>query len=138
MELKTDIKSLSLEELKAEVLKIGEKPFRAKQLYEWFHQKLARDYDEMTNIPKSLKEKLTGGYTYTALKIVEVQTSKIDGTKKYLFALGDGNLVESVWMKYHHGNSVCISSQVGCRMGVQILCVNIGWTGAGAYAFGDA
>ena len=126
MELKTDIKSLSLEELKAEIVKIGEKPFRAKQLYEWFHQKLARDYDEMTNIPKSLKKKLTDDYTYTSLKIVEVQTSKIDGTKKYLFALADGNLVESVWMKYHHGNSVCISSQVGCRMGCKFCASTLG------------
>lgn len=126
MEFKTDIKSLSLEELKAEIEKIGEKSFRAKQLYEWFHQKLARDYDEMTNISKSLKEKLAKGYTYTSLKIVEVQTSKIDGTKKYLFALGDGNLVESVWMKYHHGNSVCISSQVGCRMGCKFCASAIG------------
>lgn len=126
MEFKTDIKSLSLEELKAEILKIGEKPFRAKQLYEWFHQKLARDYGEMTNISKSLKEKLADGYTYTSLKIVEVQTSKIDGTKKYLFALGDGNLVESVWMKYHHGNSVCISSQVGCRMGCKFCASTLG------------
>ena len=126
MEFKTDIKSLTLEELKAEILKIGEKSFRAKQLYEWFHQKLARDYDEMSNIPKNLKEKLADGYTYTSLKIVEVQTSKIDDTKKYLFALGDGNLVESVWMKYHHGNSVCISSQVGCRMGCKFCASTLG------------
>lgn len=125
-DIKTDIKSLSLEELKAEMETIGEKPFRAKQLYEWFHVKLARDYDEMTNIPKRLKEKLLDGYTYTSLNIVEVQTSKIDGTKKYLFALNDGNLVESVWMKYHHGNSVCISSQVGCRMGCRFCASTIG------------
>lgn len=117
MDRKTDIKSLTLEELKSEIENIGEKPFRAKQLYEWFHVRLARSYDEMTNIPKSLKEKLADGYTYTSLRIVEVQTSKLDGTKKYLFALADGSLVESVWMQYHHGNSVCISSQVGCRMG---------------------
>ncbi len=110
---KTDVKSLSLEELQAEMVNIGEKPFRAKQLYEWFHKKLARDYDEMRNIPKSLKEKLESGYTYTSLKIVEVQTSQIDGTKKYLFSLADGNLVESVWMQYHHGNSVCISYRWG-------------------------
>ncbi|MBD5452575.1 MAG: 23S rRNA (adenine(2503)-C(2))-methyltransferase RlmN [Lachnospiraceae bacterium] len=125
-DIKTDLKSLSLEELKAEMETIGEKPFRAKQLYEWLHVKLARDYDEMTNIPKSLKEKLSDGYTYTSLNIVEVQTSKIDGTKKYLFALNDGNLVESVWMKYHHGNSVCISSQVGCRMGCRFCASTIG------------
>jgi 23S rRNA (adenine2503-C2)-methyltransferase len=71
----------------------------------------------MTNLPKSLKEKLEEECTYMSLKEVTVQTSKIDGTKKFLFELYDGNLVESVWMKYHHGNSVCISSQVGCRMG---------------------
>jgi 23S rRNA (adenine2503-C2)-methyltransferase len=123
---KTDVKSLSLEELQAEMVNIGEKPFRAKQLYEWFHKKLARDYDEMRNIPKSLKEKLESGYTYTSLKISEVQTSQIDGTKKYLFSLADGNLVESVWMQYHHGNSVCISSQVGCRMGCKFCASTIG------------
>lgn len=123
---KKDVKSLSLEELQAEIVNIGEKPFRAKQLYEWFHKKLARDYDEMKNIPKSLKEKLESGYTYTSLNIAEVQTSQIDGTKKYLFSLADGNLVESVWMQYHHGNSVCISSQVGCRMGCKFCASTIG------------
>lgn len=115
--MKTDIKSLSMKELKLEIEKMGEKAFRAKQLYEWMHIKLARDYDEMTNIPKSLKEKLTEQCEYISLKEVMVQTSKLDGTKKYLFELSDGSFVESVWMKYHHGNSVCISSQVGCRMG---------------------
>lgn len=114
---KTDIKSLSLEELTAQVERLGEKAFRAKQLYEWMHVRLARGYDEMSNIPKSLKEKLEREFIYTALSEVTVQTSRIDGTKKFLFALADGNRVESVWMKYHHGNSVCISSQVGCRMG---------------------
>lgn len=123
---KTDIKSLFLEELKDEILKIGEKPFRAKQLYEWFHKKLARGYEEMTNIPKSLRETLADSYTYTSLRIVEVQTSQIDGTKKYLFALADGNLVESVWMQYRHGNSVCISSQVGCRMGCKFCASTLG------------
>lgn len=114
---KTDIKSLSLEELTAQVERLGEKAFRAKQLYEWMHVRLARGYDEMSNIPKSLKEKLAREFIYTALSEVAVQTSRIDGTKKFLFALADGNRVESVWMKYRHGNSVCISSQVGCRMG---------------------
>ena len=117
MDIKKDIKSLSLSELKAEMELIGEKAFRAKQLYEWMHVKLARDYDEMTNISNNLKQKIKDKYEYTSLKKLMVQTSKIDGTKKYLFELSDGNLVESVWMKYHHGNSVCISSQVGCRMG---------------------
>lgn len=112
-----DIKSLTLKELKDEMQKMGEKPFRAKQLYEWMHVKLARSYEEMTNIPKSLIEKCKQNYEYTSVKEVMVQTSAIDGTKKFLFELADGNYVESVWMKYHHGNSVCISSQVGCRMG---------------------
>lgn len=112
-----DIKSMSFDELKTEIEKKGEKPFRAKQLYEWMHVKLARSYDEMTNIPKSLREKLAHDYEYVSLKEVAVQTSKLDGTKKFLFELSDGNYVESVWMQYHHGNSVCISSQVGCRMG---------------------
>lgn len=122
---KTDIKSLSLNELKDEIAGLGEKPFRAVQLYEWMHVKLARNYDEMTNIPKSLKEKLENKCTYTSLKEVTVQTSMIDGTKKFLFELCDGNLVESVWMKYHHGNSVCISSQVGCRMGCRFCASTI-------------
>ncbi len=108
---------MTLEEVKAIIVAMGEKPFRAKQLYEWMHVKLARDYDEMTNLPKSLRERLNENYPYTSLKEVMVQQSKIDGTQKFLFALADGNCVESVWMQYHHGNSVCISSQVGCRMG---------------------
>ena len=81
------------------------------------HEKLARSYEEMTNISKALKEKLEANFVYTSLNMVTFQESKIDGTRKYLFELADGNVVESVWMKYKHGNSVCISSQVGCRMG---------------------
>lgn len=114
---KKDIKSLTLDELKTEMTAIGEKPFRAVQLYEWMHKKLSRGFDEMSNIPMAMKEKCGESYTYTALQTVAVQESAVDGTKKYLFALGDGNVVESVWMRYKHGNSVCISSQVGCRMG---------------------
>ena len=116
-EEKKDIKSLTLEELKQDMEKMGEKSFRGKQLYEWLHIKLARDYEEMTNLPKNLKEKCQKRYTLTSLKQIRVQESAQDGTKKFLFQLGDGNTVESVWMKYKHGNSVCISSQVGCRMG---------------------
>ncbi len=113
----TDIKSMTLEELKTDMEEIGEKSFRAKQLYEWMHKKLSRSFDEMTNISASLREKCKERYEYTALEAVRIQESAIDGTKKYLFELSDGNVVESVWMKYKHGNSVCISSQVGCRMG---------------------
>lgn len=112
-----DIKSMTLEELKKEMAGMNEKAFRATQLYEWMHKKLAGSYDDMTNLPNSLKEKCRENYTYTSIHMLRVQESGIDGTKKYLFELDDGNVVESVWMKYKHGNSVCISSQVGCRMG---------------------
>lgn len=114
---KTDIKSLRLEELKEEFVRMGEKAFRAGQMYQWMHQKLARSFDEMTNLSKDFREKCKKAYEYTALELLQVQESKLDGTRKYLFRLHDGNVVESVWMKYKHGNSVCISSQVGCRMG---------------------
>lgn len=114
---KTDIKSLNLEELTSYMVSIGEKPFRARQLYEWIHQKLAADFSEMTNLSKALKEKLLQSAALTSLTVVEERISKIDGTRKYLFGLSDGNVIESVLMKYKHGNSVCISSQVGCRMG---------------------
>ncbi len=114
---KKDIKSLTLEELEREMAQMGEKPFRAKQLYEWMHIKMARGFEEMTNLSKEFRKTCGERYLYTTLDAVQIQESKIDGTKKFLFELDDGNVVESVWMKYKHGNSVCISSQVGCRMG---------------------
>lgn len=112
-----DIKSLTLSELKEQMESMGEKPFRAKQLYEWMHKKLVTEYGEMTNIPAALADKCRERYRYTLLRTVRVQESKVDGTKKYLFEMSDGNMVESIWMRYKHGNSACISSQVGCRMG---------------------
>lgn len=112
-----DIKSLYEDELKEKMVSLGEKPFKGKQLYQWLHQKAVGSYEEMTNLSESLRQKLTKQEPLTHLEVVEVQTSKIDGTQKYLFRLADGNVIESVWMKYKHGNSVCISSQVGCRMG---------------------
>lgn len=114
---KTDIKSMTLQELKEEMAAGGKKAFRAAQMYEWMHVKLARNFDEMTNLSKAFREDCKAKYAYTALRAVRVQESKLDGTRKFLFELPDGNVVESVWMKYKHGNSVCISSQVGCRMG---------------------
>lgn len=114
---KIDIKSLSLPELAAEMKGMGMASFRAKQLYQWLHQKLAGSFDEMSSLPKDLREKLKERYVLTCLEPVDVKISKLDGTRKYLFRLADGNVIESVWMQYHHGNSVCISSQVGCRMG---------------------
>lgn len=112
-----DIKSLTLEELKEEIKSLGEKEFRAVQLYEWMHRKLAGSYEEMTNLSKTFRERLCKEYSFTKLHMVREQISKQDGTRKYLFQLSDGNLIETVLMRYHHGNSVCISSQVGCRMG---------------------
>ena len=114
---KTDIKSMNLDELKSYMESIGEKTFRAKQLYQWMHEKQAASFDEMTNLSKSLQEKLKKECHFASLKQEAVQVSKLDGTRKYLFALDDGNVIESVLMRYKHGNSVCISSQVGCRMG---------------------
>lgn len=124
-----DIKSQSLPELKKTVESLSEKPFRAKQIYEWLHKKHADSFQEMTNLSVSLREKLERNWQILSLKVLEVQTSKLDGTQKYLFALPDGNVVESVLMKYHHGNSVCISSQVGCKMGCRFCASTIGgWT----------
>lgn len=114
---KTDIKSMTLEELAAFLQGLGEKGFRAKQIYKWLHEDLAASFDEMTNISKELKEKLKENSELICLKPACVKVSKLDGTRKYLFELNDGNVIESVLMKYKHGNSVCISSQVGCRMG---------------------
>ena len=111
----TDIKSMDFEELKTFVKDIGEPAFRAKQLFEWMHKSLIESFDECTNLSKAFREILKSQVILTRLKTVEVFTSKIDDTRKYLFALSDGNIIESVRMKYEHGNSVCISSQVGCK-----------------------
>ena len=112
-----DIKSMDEAQLQAYFEQLGEKKFRASQVYQWLHQKLVTDFDQMTNLPESLRKTLKENCRLTALTAERVQVSQIDGTSKYLFKLYDGNLIESVLMKYHHGNSVCISSQVGCRMG---------------------
>ena len=124
--MKKDLKSLNLEQLTDELLGIGEKKFRAKQIYSWIHEKLADSFDEMTNLSKDLREKLKENYTLNSMDAVAVQTSKLDGTQKYLFRLHDGHVVESVLMRYHHGNSVCISSQVGCLMGCRFCASTIG------------
>ena len=124
--MKKDIKSLNLEQLTEELLAIGEKKFRAKQIYSWIHEKLVDSFEEMTNLSKGLRENLNQNYTLQSLEVVEVQTSKLDGTQKYLFRLHDRHVIESVLMKYHHGNSVCISSQVGCRMGCKFCASTIG------------
>ena len=116
-EIMTDIKSMDLDELKTFVKEMNEPEFRAKQLFEWMHKSLISSFDECTNLSKVFREKLKESTSLTNLKAVEIFKSKLDDTQKYLFALEDGNIIESVRMKYEHGNSVCISSQVGCRMG---------------------
>ncbi len=117
MSNRIDIKSLNLEELTELVEQLGEKKFRAKQIYQWLHVKQVASFEEMTNISKAFIEKLNTNCVLINLKQEAVQISKLDGTRKYLFLLEDGNVIESVLMRYKHGNSVCISSQVGCRMG---------------------
>ena len=116
-EEKLDIKSLLLPELEEQICRMGEKKFRAKQIYGWLHQQKAVSFAEMGNLPLSLRKKLEETCRIPSLKTAARQISALDGTRKYAFALEDGNIIESVWMQYHHGNSVCISSQVGCRMG---------------------
>ncbi|MCT4604816.1 MAG: 23S rRNA (adenine(2503)-C(2))-methyltransferase RlmN [Marinisporobacter sp.] len=116
MKDKIDLKSCTIKELEKLIESIGEKKFRAKQIFSWIH-KGVNDIDEMSNLSKNLRAKLKEHATIGIMKIEDVLISKIDGTRKYLFLLEDENIIESVLMKYKHGNSVCVSSQVGCRMG---------------------
>ncbi len=112
-----DIKSLFPQELEAELAALGQPKFRAKQIFSWLHEKRVTSFAEMTNIPASLRTVLEENYYINTLKIVRRLESKLDGTVKYLYELKDKNCVEAVLMKYKHGNSLCISTQVGCRMG---------------------
>ena len=121
-----DIRSMTLEEIEALMVTLGEPKFRAKQIYEWLHKKLVQSLDEMTNIPLALREKIKQEVGFAAVEEETKSVSKIDGTTKFLFKLQDGSMVESVLMKYKHGNSVCISSQVGCRMGCRFCASTIG------------
>ena len=123
---KKDLKSLSYQEMLDEMAAMGEKTFRGKQIYQWLHEKLVSTPDEMGNIPAKLKDRLKEAYTCSSLQMIDVFTSGIDGTQKYLFRLQDGNVIESVLMKYKHGTSVCVSSQVGCRMGCRFCASTLG------------
>ena len=123
---KRDLRSFTLEKLTEEMKSLGEKPFRAKQIYGWLHQKQVTSFDEMTNISKDLRKELEENYTLKNLKIVEKLVSKEDNTSKYLFDIGDNIVIESVLMKYSYGNAVCISSQAGCRMGCTFCASTIG------------
>ena len=119
-----NIKDFNLDELKQEILSIGEKPFRAEQIFKWLFIDKVKSFDEMTNLSLDLREKLKANYDICNFEILNKLVSK-DGTIKYLFDIGDGNAIESVLMDYHHGKSVCVSSQIGCKMGCK-FCASTG------------
>ena len=119
-----NIKDYSLDELKEELKEIGEKPFRAEQIYKWIYEARVSDFDEMTNLSLELREKLKQVYEIKEFKILKKQEAS-DGTKKYLFDVLDGNAIETVLMEYHHGFSICVSSQIGCKMGCK-FCASTG------------
>ena len=123
--MKQDLKSMTLAEMQDAFAAIGEPKFRAKQVFTWLHRG-AVSFDAMTNLSKPLREKLDGLYDITAPSVARKQVSKLDGTIKYLWKLRDGNCVESVVMQYHHGNTVCISSEVGCPMGCKFCASTLG------------
>ena len=116
METKRCISSLTLEQLTAELKAMGQPGFRAKQIFHWVHQKLVTDFSAMTDQPKALLAKLEEAF-YIAAPIIERRQEAKDGTVKYLLRMADGNCIETVVMRYHYGNTVCVSTQVGCRMG---------------------
>ena len=119
-----NIKDYNLDDLKEELKNLGEKPYRAEQIFKWLYDEKVRSFDEMTNLSKDLREKLEQEYTMCNFNILKKQQSK-DGTIKYLFDVLDGNAIESVVMKYHHGNTLCVSSQIGCKMGCK-FCASTG------------
>ena len=122
--MKQNIKDYNLDELKEEVKKIGEKPFRAEQIFKWLYVDEVNSFDEMTNLSLELREKLKENFDICNFKILRKLESK-DGTKKYLFDLNDENAIETVLMEYKHGMSICVSSQVGCKMGCK-FCASTG------------
>ena len=120
-----NLKNLTLPELAETIKALGQPPFRAKQVYSWLH-KGVRSYEEMTNLPKNLRDQLGENYPIQAPTVVRRQESRKDGTIKYLWQLSDGNCVETVLMRYHYGNTVCISTEVGCRMGCAFCASTLG------------
>ena len=119
-----NIKDYNIDELKDELQNMGEKPFRAEQIFKWLFQDKVKSFDEMTNLSLELREKLKQNYTICNFNILQKQESK-DGTIKYLFDVLDGNAIETVLMSYHHGYSICVSSQIGCKMGCK-FCASTG------------
>ena len=124
-EQKTDLKSMTIPELEAYLAELGEAKFRAKQIFTWMHRGAA-SFEEMTNLPKTLRSKLEERCTLTALRVERKQVSKLDGTVKYLWRLEDDNCVETVLMRYKHGNTVCVSTEIGCAMGCAFCASTIG------------
>lgn len=122
----TDIASMSITELSVLLASMGEQEYRAKQIYAWIHRRGAQSIGEMTDLSASLRSRLDASVIYASPRQLLVQQSQLDGTRKYLFELTDGNRIESVLMRYQHGNSVCISSQAGCRMGCSFCASAIG------------
>lgn len=112
-----DVKSMTLEELQAFLAEWGEPKFRAKQIFAWLHEKQVDDFSQMTNLSQALRQRLAAETSISSLQMVERLLSKQDGTRKYLFALENGSVIESVLMQYESGNTVCVSTQAGCRMG---------------------
>lgn len=119
-----NIKNYTLEELKEELKNLGEKPYRAEQIFHWLYEEKVKSFEEMTNLSLSLREKLKEEYTLCNYNIIKKQESA-DGTKKYLFDVLDGNAIETVLMQYHHGKTICVSSQIGCKMGCK-FCASTG------------
>ena len=119
-----NIKDYNLDELKQELIDMGEKAFRAEQIFKWVFQEKVISFDDMTNLSLDLREKLKQNYTMCNFKILKKQVAS-DGTIKYLFDVLDGNAIETVLMKYHHGYSICVSSQIGCKMGCK-FCASTG------------
>lgn len=119
-----NIKEYNLEELKEELVSIGEKKYRAEQIFKWIYVDKVKEFDEMTNLSLELREKLKQNYTMCNFNILKKQESS-DGTKKYLFDVLDGNAIETVLMQYHHGKTICVSSQIGCKMGCK-FCASTG------------
>lgn len=119
-----NIKDYNLNELKEEFIKIGEKSYRAEQVFKWLYQEEVTSFDDMTNLSLELREKLKKEFTLNNFKILKKQES-VDGTKKYLFDVLDGNAIETVLMEYHHGKTICVSSQIGCKMGCK-FCASTG------------
>ena len=121
-----DIRELTKEELSLRLKAMGEPSYRASQIYDWIHKKHVSEFDSMTNLSKKTRERLSEDFYITKLRAVSVLRSELDGTRKYILALGDGNVIEAVLMRYSYGNSVCISSQVGCRMGCRFCASTLG------------